>query len=307
MIAERGRFSSDLIKTEYVKLSGDGNAGTTGYVIDPYLQTGDRGIAFFTDDGLFEQVEKFDRMGMGVTIHATGDAANRQMIDAVARVKEKHGELGARHQLAHASLIHPDDYARIAELDITVEFSPVVWFATDFVKAQMAQIGEERMARWYPMRSVVEQGGRIVLASDGPLMWQEPFPRLEAAITRKAPDGSGEALAPSEGIDLPAAIKAMTLDSAYLMNIEDSVGSIQVGKRADMIVIDRNVFDIPVAEISSVKVLTTLLDGNVVFDAGSDPTGEQAIEKRYDVELDFSGENGHPCCEWHPAHVHRER
>jgi anti-anti-sigma factor len=84
MIAERGRFASDLVKTEYVKFSGDGNAGSTGYVLEPYLQTKDRGINFFTDDSLFEEVEKFDRMGMGVTIHATGDAAVRQMIDAVS-------------------------------------------------------------------------------------------------------------------------------------------------------------------------------------------------------------------------------
>lgn len=299
MIAQRGRFASDLIETEYVKLSGDGNAGSTGYVLKPYLQTKDRGINFFTDDSLFEEVERFDRMGMGVSIHATGDAAVRQMIDAVERVRKKHGKLRARHQIAHASMIHPADIPRLKSLDITVEFSPVVWFATDFVKGQVPQIGEDRMMYWYPMRSVAMHGGRFAIASDGPLMWQNTFQRLESAITRVAPEGGTEPLAPHEAIVLPVAIKAMTLDSAYLMNVEDEVGSIEVGKLADMIVLDRNLFDLPANEISESKVLLTMLAGELVFDANSSPSGEEEIEKRYDVELDFSGATGHPCCEWH--------
>jgi len=304
MIAQRDRFASDLIKTEYVKLSGDGNAGSTGYVIEPYLLTKDHGINFFTDDALFEEVEKFDRMGMGVTIHVTGDAANRQMIDAVERVKNKHGELKARHQLAHASMIHPDDIPRLGMLDLTAEFSPVVWFATDFVQAQIPQIGEQRMKYWYPMKSVLESGGRIAIASDGPLMWQDTFQRLESAITRIAPDGSGKPLAPHEAIDLAAALKAMTLDSAYLMNIESEVGSIEVGKRADLIVLSQNLFEIPSAQIDSTHVLLTLFDGKVVFDSNTSPVGEDAIEKRYGVDLDLSGADGHPGCEWHPGVPH---
>ena len=129
-------------------------------------------------------------------------------------------------------------------------------------------------------------------------MWQEPFARLESAITRVAPAGGTEPVAPHEAIDLPTAIKAMTLDSAYLMNSEESVGSIEVGKRADMIVLDQNLFDIPEPSIDSSKVLTTIFDGKVVYDASSSPTGVVAIEERYGAHLDFSGEHGHPGCEW---------
>jgi len=298
MISERGRFASELITTDFVKFSGDGNAGSTGFVLEPYLVSGDKGIAFFTDDALFAEVEKFDRMGVGITIHATGDAANRQMIDAVERVKEKYGELKARHQLAHASMIHPDDFARLEPLDITAEFSPVVWFATDFVRAQIPQIGAERMKYWYPMNSLVENGARITLASDGPLMWQPTFARLESAITRVAPTGGSEPLAPREAIDLPTGLKAMTLDSAYLMDNENVVGSIEVGKRADMIVLDQNLFEIPVAGIDSTQVLLTVFDGEVVYDASTSPTGEVAIENFYEIDLDLSGAHGHPGCEW---------
>lgn len=142
-------------------------------------------------------------------------------------------------------------------------------------------------------------GGRFAIGSDGPLMWQDTFRRLEGAITRVAPDGGTEPLAPHEAIDLAVALKAMTVDSAYLMNIEEEVGSIKVGMRADMIVLDRNLFDMPTSEISDAKVQLTVFDGKVVYDAASSPTGEVAIEERYDVELDFTGTDGHPCCEWH--------
>lgn len=299
-INERGRFSSDLIKTEFVKLSLDGNVGTTGYVIDPYLGTNSRGLPVFpNDDDLFAEVEKLDLMGLGISGHATGDAANRQLIDAIDYVKKKYGKVRGRHQLSHASLIHPDDYKRLKDLDITVEFSPVVWFQTPYTVSVTPLLGPERMSRWYPMKSVIENGGRIALASDGPLMWQDTFTRLQGAITRKDPSKDEEALALNEAIDLPLAIKAMTINSAYIMNQDDMVGSIEEGKYADIIILDRNLFDIPVNEISSTKVLMTILAGSVVFDAAVDPKEEKAIENKYDIDLDLSGEQGYPGCEWH--------
>jgi predicted amidohydrolase YtcJ len=297
MIANRGRFASDLIKTEFVKLSLDGTAGTTGYVIDPYLVTGDRGLPVFPEDAdLFAKVEKFDRMGLGITGHATGDAANRQIIDAIAHVKEKYGEVKGRTQLGHATLIHPDDVARLKTLDITPEFSPVFWYPSGFPEAMSAQLGDDRMSRWYPMNSVVKNGGRIALASDGPLYWHGPLQIIETSITRQEPGGGDKALSPEEGIDLPTAIKAITLSSAYLMNQEGSVGSIEEGKRADMIVIDNNLFDIPVTKIGSSKVQLTVFDGTIVYDAANDPADEEAIEKQYGVELDLDGDAGYRGC-----------
>jgi predicted amidohydrolase YtcJ len=294
MISERGRFASDLIKTEFVKLSLDGTAGTTGYVVDKYLVTGDRGLPVFpNDEELFAEVEKFDQMGLGITGHATGDAANRQVIDAVENVKKKHGEVKGRHQLGHATLIHPDDIPRLKALDITPEFSPVFWYPSGFPEAQRAQLGEDRMNRWYPMNSVVQSGGRITIASDGPLYWHGPLQIIETAITRQAPGGGGKALVAEEGIDLPTAIKAVTLNSAYLMNQEGTVGSIQKGKRADMVVINKNLFDIPVTEIGSSKVQLTVFEGKVVYDAAKDPSTEEAIEDKYKVELDLSGDAGY--------------
>ncbi len=298
MINERGRFSSEMIKTEFVKLSLDGNVGTTGYVLEPYIGTESRGLPVFpNDDDLFAEVEKFDTMGIGISAHATGDAANRQLIDAIDRLKIKHGKVIARHQLAHASLIHPDDYARLKDLDITAEFSPVVWFQTPYTKAVTSTLGPERMSRWYPMKSVIENGGRITMGSDGPLMWQDTFTRLEGAITRKDPSKNEEALTLNEAIDLPSAIRAMTINAAYLMDTDDQVGSIEIGKYADIIILDQNLFEIGAEKISSTKILKTLLAGKVVFDSSGDPIDENSIEEKYGLELDFSGEQGHPGCD----------
>ena len=90
----------------------------------------------------------------------------------------------------------------------------------------------------------------------------------------------------------------MTLDSAYLMNIEKEVGSIEVGKWADMIVLSQNLFKVPVEQIDSTKVLLTVFNGKAVYDSGRSPVGEVAIEKHFDIDLDFSGDHGHPGCEW---------
>ena len=101
----------------------------------------------------------------------------------------------------------------------------------------------------------------------------------------------------NEAIDLPAAIKAMTINSAYIMNQDDLVGSIEIGKYADIIILDQNLFEIPVNKISETKVLKTILAGKVVFDYSSDPNEEDGIEEKYGLELDLSGKQGHPGCD----------
>jgi len=274
-------------------------------VLEPYIGTNSRGLPVYeNDDDLFAEVEKFDLMGLGISAHATGDAANRQLIDAIDYVNQKHHRVQGRHQLSHASLIHPDDYSRLKDLDITVEFSPVVWFQTPYTIAVTSLLGPERMDRWYPMKSVIENEGRIALASDGPLMWQDTFTRLQGAITRKDPSKDEEALALNEAIDLPEAIKAMTINSSYIMNQDDQVGSIEKGKYADLIILDKNLFEIPVEEISTTKVLKTILAGRVVFDNTVDPSDEGSIEKKYELDLDLSGDQGHPGCDHHIGEKH---
>jgi len=148
------------------------------------------------------------------------------------------------------------------------------------------------------MQSVLNAGGRINIATDGPLFWREPMETLESAITRRAPGGEGAALGFAEAVHLATGIKAMTLNAAYLMNQDDTTGSIETGKYADMIVLDKNLFDIPETEISTASVQVTLLNGQVVYDAASDPSSEEAIEDEFGVELELTGEAAPHGSEW---------
>lgn len=291
-ISDRRQFASELINPDFVKLSIDGTVGGTGLVIEPYLVTGDNGLTFYDVDELAEDVTRFDAMGMGITAHANADGAVRQFLDALEAAQQNNGKLLGRHQVGHAILIHDDDLSRFKALDATAEFSPVMWMPTAAAEGLAAQLGPQRLAKVFPMKSLQKSGGRFVLASDGPLFWQTPFEAMEAAVTRQKPGGSAAVMAPAEAIDLRSAIKAYTIDGAYLMAHDERVGSIEVGKHADMIVLDRNPFEIQASEIGSTQVLQTIFNGELVYDAAKQPTGEDAIEEEYDVNLDLSGNQG---------------
>ncbi|MEJ2136073.1 MAG: amidohydrolase [Desulfofustis sp.] len=301
-VAERGKYASDMIFVDCVKLSGDGNPGVAP-VLEPYTD-GTSGVFYYEDDDLVETVRKWDDMGITIVIHAIGDATIRQFINAVAKVKEEKGKLEARHIVSHALLFHPDDMARAAELGITIEFSPVAWYPSDLAEGQRAAVGEERMKRWAPINSAVDAGIRVALASDGPIAWHDPFVALEAAVTRRAQGGKGEPLAPDQAIDVATAVEAYTLGSAYLTSQDGKTGSIEVGKFADMIVLDQNIFEIEPTKIGETKVLQTVLDGKVVFELSKDPIGEAAIESSFNVDLDFGSEGaGTQHGRWH-GHRH---
>jgi hypothetical protein len=189
--------------------------------------------------------------------------------------------------------------ARAAELGIAVEFSPVVWYASDLAEGQRAILGDERMQRFAPIKSAVDAGIRIALASDGPIAWHDPLVALEAAVTRQAQGGEGEPFNPDQAIDVATAVEAYTIGPAYLTGQDDTTGSIEVGKLADMIVLDQDIFAIEPTQIGHTKVLQTLVGGKVVFDASEDPLGEEAIEAEFGIDLDFEDGAGHGMCQWH--------
>jgi hypothetical protein len=196
-------------------------------------------------------------------------------------------------------LFHPDDMARAAEFGIAIEFSPVTWYASDLVEGQRPLLGDERMKRFAPIKSAVDAGIRIALASDGPIAWHDPLVALEAAVTRRAQGGKGEPFNPDQAIDVPTAVKAYTIGPAYLTGQDDRTGSIEVGKFADLVVLDQNIFEIKPTQIGATKVLQTVVGGKVVYDASRDPLGEEAIEGKFGVDLDFEYGAGHGMCQWH--------
>jgi predicted amidohydrolase YtcJ len=200
-----------------------------------------------------------------VHFHAIGDAAVSQCLDAVAEAIASNGDAHRRHHISHLQVIHPKDLPRFRELGVIANFQPLWAFADRYIKElTLPFISEERRHWLYPIRGVVNAGGMIVFGSDWSVSSVNPFPQIETAVTRTDAEGNDEPFMPEQTIDLATAIAAFTINAAYVNGIEDSTGSIETGKLADLIVLDRNVFDIPPKQISETKVLLTLLGGEPV-------------------------------------------
>ncbi len=253
----------------FVKVNIDGIPTETAAMLEPYLHNeDDRGPIFYDASGLADLIVQFEETGLrGMVFHNVGDRGARLVLDAMEIAQDRLGELSGRYQLAHSLFIADEDLPRMAELDLTAEFSPVLWFPNPHNDVVTDVIGEERIARMFPMRSMIDAGGRIALASDGPLFMQTPMASIESAVTRRPPDGGPLDLASAEAITLEEAIAARTIHSAYLDLAEDERGSIETGKLADFVVLDRDLFAIPIEEVSEAQVLKTVVEGDVVYEA----------------------------------------
>lgn len=239
----------------------------TGALLEPYLvESGTKGIPMVDPELLKQAVTALDARGFQVHFHAIGDAAVRQSLDAIEEALLENGQRGNRHHISHLQLIHPDDQPRFAELETIANFQPLWAYNDDYVtELTVPFIGEERASYLYPIKSIQDAGGMIAFGSDWSVSTANPFPQIETAVTRLSATGEDfPALLPEERIDLETAIVAFTINAAFLNKHEDQTGSIEVGKLADLIVIDQNLFEIEPADISETKVLLTLFGGKPV-------------------------------------------
>lgn len=270
----RDRYTGGRVRASTVKIMQDGvMENFTAAMLEPYLGQGDtRGIPMVEPELLKRAVTALDAADFQVHFHAIGDAAIRQALDAVEAARAANGNRGNRHHVSHLELIDPADIPRFRKLDVVANFQPLWAFADDYIEElTMPFIGPER-SRWlYPIGSVHASGAMIAFGSDWSVSTANPFEEIEVAVTRMGPKGeTNEPFVPDERITLPVAIAAFTINSAWVNSQEDVTGSIEVGKYADLIVLDRNLFDIPPGEISETRVLLTLLEGKSVHgDLGS--------------------------------------
>jgi len=263
----RDEFTSGNLVAGTVKIMQDGVLENyTGAMSEPYFVDGfPTGIPMVDPDFLKTAVTALDAEGFQVHFHAIGDAAITQCLDAVEAAIDANGNAHRRHHISHLQLIHPSDLPRFRELDVVANFQPLWAYADAYVTdLTIPFIGEERADWMYTIRSVVNAGGMIAFGSDWFVSTASPFPQIETAITRTDAEGDDAPFMPHETIDLATALAAFTLNSAYVNGIDDVSGSISVGKLADLIVLDRNLFAIPAKEISETKVLLTLFGGKAV-------------------------------------------
>lgn len=264
----RSRYRRKNLRADAVKIFADGVIESrTAAMLAPYLDRPDyRGIPNLEADKFKRLVTALDQEKFQVHIHAIGDRAIRMALDAHEAAQLANGRRDARHHLAHIQLIDPQDIPRFERLGIIANFQSL-WAYADTYITELTEpaLGPER-SRWlYPIGSVMRSGAMIVGGSDWSVSSMNPLDAIQVAVTRRGVDDStGSAWIPQEIVDLPTMLAAYTINGAYVNHQENETGSIEVGKAADLIVLDRNLFEIPVHEIHNAKVLLALLEGREV-------------------------------------------
>ena len=258
--------ASGRLHMRAVKLYIDGAMGSRGAALlaDYSDDSGNAGLLFMSPDELEAQVEKAMACGLQVGIHAIGDRGNRVALDAFQSALQKHPDNPGRHRVEHAQTLTATDIPRFAELGVIAAMQPT--HATSDMYWVGDRLGAERVVYAYAWRSLLDSGARLVLGSDFPVEQVNPMLGIHAAVTREDTKGwPPGGWYPQEKLSREEAVRGFTLDAAYAGFMEKTVGSLESGKRADFIVLDRNVFEIEAADIADVKVLQTWLDGELVY------------------------------------------
>ena len=276
------RYDSGLLRADAVKIFADGvleHPAQTAALLEPYLKKGkptkNRGL-LLVKPGPFESlVTAVDRQGFQVHVHAIGDLAVRTALDAIEAARARNGVSGwgNRHSLTHLQLIDPADIPRFAQLNV-IPTMQMMWFQLDgfTVDAVKSYIGKRRFSGMYPAGSLVRSGATLAGGSDWPVDPLFPFYAIERAVTRRSDGFYGYdkgILNPRERISLEQAIRAYTLGASFQMRQDKRTGSLEEGKLADLIVLNRNLFKVPAKKIYGTKVLLTLLGGKVVHASGA--------------------------------------
>jgi predicted amidohydrolase YtcJ len=271
VLEARSEYESERLSHDSIKLFLDGVLeGETAAVLEDYVGLHHRGELILSPEELNAAVTRFDSMGLQVHMHAIGDRAVRAGLDAIEAARLANGESDNRHHISHLQMIHVDDIERFSELATTANFQ-AAWAYPDewIIDLNLPVLGEERVQGMYPMASVQRAGGRLVGGSDWNVSSADPFEAIETAVRRQDPWGTGgPVLNKEERVSLETMLEAYTINAAWLMHHEDITGTIEVGKQADIVVLDRNLFEIPTTEISEARVVMTMLDGEIIFSAG---------------------------------------
>ena len=269
----RTRFASARVHPIAVKLFADGvMESRTAALLEPYLdRPGDAGTATYDQPTLDRLTAALDRDGFQIHVHAIGDRAIRMTLDAFERARAHNGTRDSRHSIAHLQLIDPADIPRFRQLGVVANFE-ALWANGDEYLTKLAEpaLGPGR-SRWqYPIASVVRTGAVVSGGSDWSVSSLNPLDAIEMGVTHLDPQRPGMAVwNPAERVDLPTMIALYTINAAYANRLERETGSIEVGKLADLVILDRNLFDVPLNQIHTVKVVRTLLEGNTVYRAPS--------------------------------------
>ena len=259
-------YADGMYALRAVKLYSDGALGSRGAaLIKPYSdEPHSHGLLFFKTAQMDAMMSKAMRKGYQVNVHAIGDAGNKQILDIYQKELGVTKSAAQRHRIEHAQVVAPQDIPRFKTLGIIPSMQPT--HATSDKNMAETRVGPERIKGAYAWRSFLHQGSRIACGSDFPVESPNPFYGIHAAVTRM--DHAGQPVAgwyPNQAMSLKEAFRCFTLDAAYAGHQENSLGSLEVGKHADFIVIDRDLFRMSTYDIFKTGVLETWVGGKQVF------------------------------------------
>ena len=261
------KYDSELFSVDTLKIHGDGSIeGHTSYFLEPYTDRPDEvGILSVPEEKSKAAAVEAASLGFNLHTHAIGDAANRSFLNVMQAVREA-GHNDVRLTMGHTVLVDDADLPRFKELDVVANY--YAWEASQPNPGYLEKLGPERYNRLMRMGTMVDMGIKVALSQDYPSAPINPFPHLHAAVTRSHV-GSDEILgSEKDKLTVAEGIRAYTLDAAYAVEAESYSGSLEVGKRADFIVLDRNLFEIPEDDIADAKVLRTVVNGRQVYPSG---------------------------------------
>jgi predicted amidohydrolase YtcJ len=254
-----------------VKIMTDGvMENYTGALLEPYCDgcgghTDNRGLSYLDPDLLTAAVTELDKHGFQVHMHAIGDRAARNALDAVAAARSANGMNDLRHHIAHLQLVQPEDLPRFRELGVVANLQ-AYWAQSDPQMADLTLpfLGEERARLQFPFRDLERHGARLAMGSDWAVTTADPLRQIEVAVTRTDPGRRGEApFLPQQALSVSTALQAFTAGSAYV-NHDDDAGVIEVGRRADLAVLDRDLLAGDGTLPADARVALTIAAGRVV-------------------------------------------
>ncbi|MEL7656368.1 MAG: amidohydrolase family protein, partial [Bacillota bacterium] len=268
----REKYRSEKLRVEMLKQFLDGVSTThTALVIEEYADArGNFGISLNDTEAIKSAVPEAHRRGFSVKLHACGDQSARMALDYYENAINMYGKNKCRHAIEHIEMIQEEDIPRFGVLGIIPSVQPEhIALTQNFDENPYpVTLGEERAGKTWPLKSLYDSAGVLAIGSDCPVVDNNPFLEIYRAVTRLHNDGKPEGgWNPTQKLSLYEVLRSYTYGSAYGVNREAELGTLEVGKFADIIVLDRNLFEVDPCEILESTVLMTIMDGNIVFES----------------------------------------
>ncbi|MFC7393172.1 amidohydrolase [Scopulibacillus cellulosilyticus] len=265
----REKYKSEMLKFTGLKGFLDGVPATyTAYLLDPYHDNpSTSGEPLLDPKEVKNWVKEADKEGFRVRFHACGDGAIRLALDCYDLAQQTNGKRDSRHSIEHVETVKPDDLDRFSELGVIASMQPehVALFEKFSENTYPSRLGPNR-APYFPIKTLMNHGATLAFGSDFPIVSLNPMYGVYRGITRVHNDGEPKGgWFPEEKISLAETLRAYTLGGAYGNFEEDQLGTLEAGKLADIIVLNRNLFDVEASEILNSKVKLTIVDGKVVY------------------------------------------